>query len=118
MMNEQTQILETSPEFSDEQLIAICEAADVIACECPSYLVQLLKEVKEFRRYTTECGERFPDSADSHHWLSNRAAQFEKFLSQTIHEFFQKEHLMDENNQIDLQRLSERNRMVALERVV
>jgi len=120
-MNEQSQTLEisqTSPEFSDDQLVAICEAADVIACECPSYLVQLLKEVKEFRRYTTECGERFPDNSDSHHWLSNRASQLEKLLSQTIYEFFQKENLLDEDNRINLQRLSERNRIVALGSVV
>ncbi len=56
-MLDSCQTLEFSLELSDEQLVAICEAADVIACECPSYLVRLLHEVREFRRYTTECSD-------------------------------------------------------------
>ena len=41
-------------DFSDEQLQTICEAAQVIACECPAHLVDLVRRVRQFRRYTQE----------------------------------------------------------------
>lgn len=113
-----SQNLQLSLEFSDEQLIALCEAADVIACECPSYLVRLLHEVREFRRYTGECIENFPEDTATHIWLSNRAAQVEMLLSVTIWEFLQKENLLDHQNKLNLDRLSERSRKLAVTKVL
>jgi hypothetical protein len=117
-MIDSSQNLQLSLEFSDEQLLALCEAADVIACECPSYLVRLLHEVREFRRYTSECIERFPEDTATHEWLSNRAAQVEMLLSITILEFLEKENLLDNHNQLNLNRLSERSRKLALSKVL
>ncbi len=112
------QTIQISSELTDENLLAICEAADVIACECPSYLVRLLNDVREFRRYTNECIERFPSDAETHHWLSSRANQVEMLLSLTIYELLQKENLLDENNQLNLQQLSDRNRAIALSKIL
>jgi hypothetical protein len=33
-------------DFSDEQLQVICEAAAVLACECPTHLVDLFRRVR------------------------------------------------------------------------
>ena len=117
-MPQPIQTIQVSQQFSDEQLLAICEAADVIACQCPSYLVHLLKEVKEFHRYTAECIQTSPEDASIHDWLSNRAAQMELMLSQTIFELLQRENLIDEQNNLDLHKMAERARAIALRQTV
>lgn len=106
-------ILVTS-NFSNEQLIAICEILDGITCECPGYLVKLLREIKKFRQYTLTCVEQFPESAETHHWLSDRAAQLESLLSETMAEFLHKEDLLDDHAQLSLPKLSDRVQAAAL----
>lgn len=117
-MTQADQIIQVSQQFSDEQLLAICEAADVIACQCPSYLVHLLKEVKEFHRYTKECINTSPEDASIHDWLSGRAAQVEQMLSQTIFELLQREALVDDQNNLDLDKMAERARAIAVRQTV
>lgn len=114
-MFERPETIQVSTTLSNEALVAICEAADVIGCECPSYLVRLLQEVREFRRYTSECCDRFPEDQETHGWLSDQATQVESLLSQTIFELFQREDLLDQNNQLDLSQLSERSRQRILD---
>lgn len=107
-------VLEISSQLSDADLEAICEAANVIACECPSYLVQLLAHVREFRRYTVGCVERFPRDVETHHWLSTQADQMEALLSQTLVELMRRENLLNDQNQLSLNQLAERSRALAL----
>ncbi len=111
------QKIHLSAELSEEQLVAISEAADVIACQCPSYLVRLLQEVREFHRYTNECIQTFPDDAQIHDWLAGRAAQLELFLSQVIFELLQREQLLDGDNNLCLAQLNERARSLALQQI-
>ena len=111
------QKIQLSAELSEEQLAAICEAADVIACQCPSYLVRLLQEVREFHRYTNECIQTFPDDAKIHDWLVGRASQLELFLSQIIFELLQREQLLDGDNNLCLAQLNERARSLALQQM-
>lgn len=118
IMSEQVQSIQLSFEFSDEHLLAISEATDVIACDCPGYLVRLLKEVREFKKYTSDCIEQFPSDAATHEWLSSRARQVELLLSLTIYELLEKEDLIDGDRHINLNRLSERNRELALKKTI
>jgi hypothetical protein len=117
-MTQLSQTIQVSQQFSDEQLLAICEAADVIACQCPSYLVHLLKEIKEFHRYTEECIQTSPEDASVHDWLSSRASQLELMLSQIIFDLLQRENLIDEQNNLDLHKMAERARAIALQQTV
>jgi hypothetical protein len=102
-------------DFSDEQLQVICEAAEVIACECPAHLVDLFRRVRKFRRYTQEdCLVLVPEAAETHHWLSAQMLPLEAALAQVLTEFLQREHLFDEQQQVDLAKLAQRNRQAAL----
>jgi hypothetical protein len=101
-------------QFSEEQLIAICENANVIACECPARLVDLLQKVRKFRRYTFECMEQYPDEIEIHQWLDRQVQQIELRLSEVMLEFMQKENLMDEQNQLDLEKLAQRSYQAAI----
>ena len=106
--------IQISVDLSDEQLVAISESIHVIACECPSYLIRLLQEVRQFRHYTNECVQNFPDDVETHQLLSSRAKQIEFLLSSTILEFLQKEKLLDEKNQLNLDKLAQRSHQLVL----
>ncbi len=104
-------------ELSDEALLEICRAAEVIACECPGYLARLLRQVRTFRAYTVDCIEQFPSDAETHLWLADRATQVEDILLQTMIELMQKENLIDDAQQVSLDKLSERARATMLKQV-
>ncbi|XGV96208.1 MAG: hypothetical protein ACAF41_26180 [Leptolyngbya sp. BL-A-14] len=104
-------------DVSDETLVEICRAAEVIACECPGYLARILRQVRTFRNYTTSCIEQFPQDAETHLWLAERAAQAEALLHQTMIELMQKEELIDDSEHILLDKLSERARATALKQL-
>lgn len=104
-------------DVSDEALIEICRAAEAIACECPGYLARVLRQVRTFRKYTTNCIEQFPQDAETHLWLAARAEQAETLLHQTMIELMQKEKLIDDSEHILLDKLSERARAIALKQL-
>lgn len=102
---------------SDELLIEICRAAEVIACECPGYIARLLRQVRAFRQYTTQCIEQFPADVETHQWLAGQAEAVEKILFQTMVELMQKEGLVDEAQQILLDKLSDRAHKIVLKQI-
>lgn len=104
-------------ELSDAALIAICRAAEVIACECPGYLARILRQVRVFRDYTTNCIEQFPADTETHEWLAGRASQVEEILFQTMIELMQKEELINDSHQILLDKISERARDTILKQI-
>ncbi len=104
-------------DISDELLIEICRAAEVIACECPGYIARLLRQVRSFRQYTTSCIEQFPADTETHQWLAAQAEAVETILLQTMLELMRKEGLIDENQHVALDRLSDRARKIVLAQV-
>lgn len=104
-------------DISDEALVEICRAAEVVACECPGYLARLLRQVRTFRNYTTNCIEQFPQDAETHLWLAEQAAKAEALLHQTMIELMRKEELIDDSEHILLDKLSERARATALKQL-
>ncbi len=105
-------------ELSDEALLEICKAADVIACECPGYLARILRQVRAFHSYTLGCIDQFPQEKETHLWLAERAEAMEKLLWDTTLELMRREKLIDETSQmIILDKVSERARETALRQV-
>lgn len=104
-------------ELSDETLVEICRAAQVIACECPGYLARILRQVRVFRDYTSNCMEQFPNDIETHKWLAAKADEVENILVQTMIELMQKEKLIDDACNIDLDKLSDRAREIVLKQV-
>jgi hypothetical protein len=114
-MTERT--IQLSFPISDEILMEICQSADVIACECPGYLTRLLRQVRSFRRYTLDCIDTFPEDTETHHWLAQQAEQVEQLLFQIMLELMQKEGLINDSNQLSLDKLSERAQTIVLKQV-
>jgi len=103
--------------FSDDDLLEICRAADVIACECPGYVARLLRQVRAFRSYTLSCIEQFPADAETHEWLASQAERVDQILWETMVDLMKKEGLLDEDGQVKLDSLSDRARAIALKQV-
>ncbi|MBF2027217.1 MAG: hypothetical protein IGS48_10680 [Oscillatoriales cyanobacterium C42_A2020_001] len=104
-------------ELTDEALVEICRAAQVIACECPAYIARLLRQVRVFKEYTTTCADQFPADAATHQWLSSQASVVETILFQTMIELMQKEGLIDASLCVSLDKLSTRAREIVLQQV-
>lgn len=104
-------------QLTDENLLEICRAAQVIACECPAYIARLLRQVRVFREYTTTCIDQFPNDAETHQWLASKAIEVEEILFRTMIELMQKEGLIDEAQNISLDKLSERAREIVLKQI-
>jgi hypothetical protein len=104
-------------DLSEDALLEICRAAQVIACECPGYLARLLRQVRTFRTYTATCIDQFPADAETHLWLIDQAALVEDIILQTMIELMKKENLIDDAQQVSLDRLSERAREIILKQV-
>ena len=94
--------------FSDEQLMSICETSDALRCDCPARMVGLLWETRTFYYYVTDCIDRSPEKAKNHLWLSEKLLQVDALLSQIFIEFLQEQGLLDEQQQINLKLLKER----------
>lgn len=104
-------------ELTDENLLEICRAAQVIACECPAYIARILRQVRVFRDYTTNCIEQFPQDTETHQWLASRALEVEDLLFRTMVELMQREGLIDSQSNVCLDQLSDRARAIVLKQI-
>jgi hypothetical protein len=61
--------------FGDSELTQIEEASPSVRCECPHHLVDLLRSLNAFERYSAECEDRNADDAALHAYLHAATAQ-------------------------------------------
>lgn len=101
--------------FSNEQLMSICETSDIIACDCPARLAGLLWEARRFYHHTIDCIDRCPEEAENHHWLAEKILQIDGLLSQIFVEFLQGKGLLNDQQQIDLKLLKQRQIQAVIE---
>lgn len=104
-------------DLSDEALLDICRAAEVIACECPGYIARILRQVRTFQRYTQSCIEQFPEDTETHLWLVSQAEQVERLLLATVIELMHREQLIGESGELLLDKLSERALEIAYKQI-
>jgi hypothetical protein len=103
--------------LSGETLLEVCRAAEVIACECPGYIARLIRQVRAFRQYTTSCIEQFPKDTETHLWLAQQAQQVETMLLETMIELMRREELLENEEYLSLEKLSERAREIIIKQI-
>jgi len=64
----------TARRFSDAQLAAAARASNVIACECPRHLADLIAQASAFEEYSDSCAARDANDALLHRYLGDVAA--------------------------------------------
>lgn len=85
-------------QISEEAVKELEKHADMIECQCPNKLVDLLRNVREFIDYTGECIDKYPEDRDTHKWLKSSAINIDQLLSTTIIQLARFEGFIDENN--------------------
>jgi len=84
---------------TDEALKELEKHIDMIECECPTYLIEILGRVRDFNKYTTECIQKYPKDAATHMWLSTSAKNIDAMLSNTIVQLARIEGFIDDKNE-------------------
>ncbi|MEP7329394.1 MAG: MerR family transcriptional regulator [Betaproteobacteria bacterium] len=68
------------PQFDDHALAALAGASSSVYCECPRHLVELLRDLGSFERYSAECANRDPADSALHRDLQINAARARAML--------------------------------------
>jgi len=87
-------------QISEDAIQELEKHADMIECQCPSKLIEILQKVREFTDYTTECIEKYPEDRDTHKWLRSSSINIDQLLSTTIIQLARFEGFIDEENRI------------------
>jgi hypothetical protein len=74
--------------------------SDMIACQCPGKMLEILELIRSFEEYTIACVSTFPDDAETHQWLYKAAVNLDKLLCGTIMQLARVEGFLDENNRL------------------
>lgn len=85
-------------QISKEAIKELEKHVDMIECECPNKLIDILQRVREFADYTEECIDKYPEDRDTHRWLKSSAINLDQLLSTTIIQLARFEGFIDENN--------------------
>lgn len=93
-------LVEDGSQISEEAVKELRNHADMIECECPTKLMDILETVRDFTEYTTECIEKYPEDRDTHKWLRSSSMNLDQLLSTTIVQLARFEGFINENNEI------------------
>jgi hypothetical protein len=86
--------------LTQEALENLEKYADLIECECPGHLIEILNKVRDFRTYTKSCVELYPDDAKTHIWLESAARNIDAMLSNTILQLARMEGFINDANEL------------------
>jgi Mg2+ and Co2+ transporter CorA len=92
--------VEDGSQISEEAIEELEKHTDMIECECPSRLMEILEMVRKFTDYTSECIEKYPEDEATHRWLRSSSMNIDQLLSTTLIQLARLEGFIDENNQI------------------
>jgi DNA-binding transcriptional MerR regulator len=70
--------------FDDATLAALGASTTSMYCECPRHVVELLRSVSAFERYSAECSNRGPADAELHRYLERVAATARKLFEDAL----------------------------------
>lgn len=84
--------------LTTESLQQLTQHADMIECQCPTHLIDILNKIRAFSDYTTECIQKYPNDQATHKWLAGAALNLDTLLSTTIVQLARHEGFIDENN--------------------
>lgn len=87
-------------QISEEAIEELSKHADMIECQCPNKLIEIIEKVRSFIDYTDECIDKYPEDRDTHKWLKSSAMNIDQLLSTTIIQLARFEGFIDEENRI------------------
>jgi len=73
-----------APRFHEATLSGLGASATSMYCECPVHVVELLRSVSAFERYSAECTNRSPADAELHRYLERIAGTARTLFEQAL----------------------------------
>ncbi len=92
--------VEDGSQISEEAVEELKKHADMIECECPAKLMQILEQVRDFTKYTEQCIEKYPEDKATHKWLKSSSMNIDQLLSTTLIQLARYEGFINEDNEI------------------
>jgi hypothetical protein len=92
--------VEDGVQISEEAVEELRKHADMIECQCPNKLIDILDVVRDFTRYTEHCIDKYPEDRDTHKWLKSSAMNIDQLISTTLIQLARFEGFINENNEI------------------
>ncbi|WP_441001111.1 hypothetical protein [Fodinibius sp. SL11] len=92
--------VEDGSQISEEAVEELKKHADMIECECPARLMEILEEVRNFTKYTENCIEKYPEDKATHKWLKSSSMNIDQLLSTTLIQLARYEGFINEDNEI------------------
>ena len=71
-------------QFDNETLAAIATASTAVHCECPHHLVELIRSLVAFEKYSTECKNNSPKDAELHGLLEATTAKARSLMETAL----------------------------------
>ena len=87
-------------QISEEAVEELKKHADMIECECPARLMEILENVREFTAYTEQCIEKYPEDKATHKWLKSSSMNLDQLISTTLIQLARYEGFINEDNEI------------------
>lgn len=82
-----------APRFDEAALAALDAAVTSMQCECPRHVVELLRSVRAFERYSAECANRSPADAELHRYLERMAGTARALFEEALERVARAENL-------------------------
>jgi len=73
-----------APRFDEATLAALGASTTSMYCECPRHVVELLRSVSAFERYSKECTNRSPADAELHRYLERVAGTARRLFEDAL----------------------------------
>jgi glutaredoxin 2 len=74
--------------------------SDLLPCQCPQKLLEILDTIRGFTDYTSDCIVKYPADAETHQWLRTAALNLDKLLCGTVMQLARMEGFINEANEI------------------
>ncbi len=83
--------------FSEEEMVRLEDASGAVHCECPRHLVDLVRNLLSFERYSQECRDRNPQDAALHGYLYLTTARARALVEEALARVAEAEGLPRDN---------------------
>lgn len=74
--------------------------SDMVECECPLKLIEILNMIRAFQSYSTECIVKYPADASTHKWLKTAAENLDTLLCSTVIQLARMEGFVNDQNEL------------------
>ncbi|WP_148898857.1 hypothetical protein [Fodinibius salinus] len=92
--------VEDGSQISEEAIEELKKHADMIECECPARLMEILEKVRDFTEYSEQCIEKYPEDKATHKWLRSSSMNLDQLISTTLIQLARYEGFINEKNEI------------------